>query len=188
MNCTVSFNGCCSMVHMSTMKVKPPFQHCSTIALPKTTVLSHRQKGRNTHRLCWGMRLSQYSTDGRMNRQMKMQRENEPVPDKTVDNVTWMNINNQHCVELGSVVLWQLRSNLNNEHTSICMQTQAFKWLLSTFTWISQWPVRSITRTDKKLSYMSNVTQLYTSWVLWRCWLGGRKGIWPVKNWLVGCW
>jgi len=22
--------------------------------------------------------------------------------------------------------------------------------------------------------------------VLWRCWLGGRKGIWPVKNWLVG--
>jgi len=24
--------------------------------------------------------------------------------------------------------------------------------------------------------------------VLWRCWLGSRKGIWPVKNWLVGCW
>jgi len=24
--------------------------------------------------------------------------------------------------------------------------------------------------------------------VLWRCWLGGRKGIWPVKNWVVGCW
>jgi len=23
--------------------------------------------------------------------------------------------------------------------------------------------------------------------VLWRC-LGGRKGIWPVKNWVVGCW
>ena len=22
----------------------------------------------------------------------------------------------------------------------------------------------------------------------WRCWLGGRKGIWPVKNWVVGCW
>ena len=27
----------------------------------------------------------------------------------------------------------------------------------------------------------------YTS-VLWRCWLGGRKGIRPVKNWAVGCW
>ena len=24
--------------------------------------------------------------------------------------------------------------------------------------------------------------------VLWRCWLGGRKGIRPVKNWAVGCW
>jgi len=24
--------------------------------------------------------------------------------------------------------------------------------------------------------------------VLWRCWLGGRKGIRPVKNWEVGCW
>ena len=24
-------------------------------------------------------------------------------------------------------------------------------------------------------------------WVLWRCWLGGRKGIRPVKNWVVGC-
>ena len=24
--------------------------------------------------------------------------------------------------------------------------------------------------------------------VLWRCCLGGRKGIWPVKNWEMGCW
>ena len=24
--------------------------------------------------------------------------------------------------------------------------------------------------------------------VLWRCWLGGRKGIRPVKDWVVGCW
>ena len=24
--------------------------------------------------------------------------------------------------------------------------------------------------------------------MLWRCWLGGRKGIRPVKNWVVGCW
>jgi len=24
--------------------------------------------------------------------------------------------------------------------------------------------------------------------VLWHCRLGGRKGIWPVKNWVVGCW
>ena len=24
--------------------------------------------------------------------------------------------------------------------------------------------------------------------VLWRCWLGGRKDIRPVKNWVMGCW
>ena len=24
--------------------------------------------------------------------------------------------------------------------------------------------------------------------VHWRCWLGSRKGIQPVKNWVVGCW
>jgi len=24
--------------------------------------------------------------------------------------------------------------------------------------------------------------------VLWRYWLGVRKGIQPVKNWVVGCW
>jgi len=38
-----------------------------------------------------------------------------------------------------------------------------------------------------------NITLLYL-WkavlpsVLWRCWLGGRKVIWPVKNRVVGCW
>ena len=24
--------------------------------------------------------------------------------------------------------------------------------------------------------------------VLWRCWLGGRKGIWPIKTWVMRCW
>ena len=31
-------------------------------------------------------------------------------------------------------------------------------------------------------------TQCLVPSVLWRCWLGGRKGIQPVKNWVVGCW
>jgi len=30
---------------------------------------------------------------------------------------------------------------------------------------------------------------LWIYWrVLWCCWLGGRKGIRPAKNWVVGCW
>jgi len=28
---------------------------------------------------------------------------------------------------------------------------------------------------------------LFMPSVLWRCWLGSRKGIRPVKNWVVGC-
>ena len=31
-------------------------------------------------------------------------------------------------------------------------------------------------------------TSLIVPSVLWRCWLGGRKGIWSVKNWVVRCW
>ena len=34
---------------------------------------------------------------------------------------------------------------------------------------------------------LSTLTLLMPS-VLWRCWLGGRKGIRPVKNWAVWCW
>jgi len=32
------------------------------------------------------------------------------------------------------------------------------------------------------------VLRLIVPSVHWRCWLGGRKGIQPVKNWVVGCW
>ena len=34
----------------------------------------------------------------------------------------------------------------------------------------------------------ARVKSTETPSVLWRCWLGGRKGILPVKNWVVGCW
>ena len=32
------------------------------------------------------------------------------------------------------------------------------------------------------------VDEVFAPSVLWRCWLGGRKGIRPVKNWVVRCW
>ena len=38
------------------------------------------------------------------------------------------------------------------------------------------------TREDSLSIYFSQTS------VLWRCWLGGRKGIRPVKNWVVRCW
>jgi len=29
---------------------------------------------------------------------------------------------------------------------------------------------------------------IYLAFSLWCCWLGNRKGIRPVKTWVVGCW
>ena len=40
---------------------------------------------------------------------------------------------------------------------------------------------------NSSLDNVYKVTVLLPS-VLWCCWLGSRKGIWPVKNWVVGCW
>ena len=37
------------------------------------------------------------------------------------------------------------------------------------------------------LSLLSSISLLLPS-VLWHCWLGGRKGIRPVENWVVRCW
>ena len=36
--------------------------------------------------------------------------------------------------------------------------------------------------------YTVEITHYTEPSMIWHCWLGGRKGIWPVKNWLVGCW
>ena len=35
---------------------------------------------------------------------------------------------------------------------------------------------------------MSWLCRIAVPSVLWHCWLGSRKGIRPVKNWVVGCW
>jgi len=41
-------------------------------------------------------------------------------------------------------------------------------------------------RENSKVVYFSCAVVKFLPWVLWRCWLGGRKGIRPVKNWVVG--
>ena len=66
----------------------------------------------------------------------------------------------------------------------------------------SQTHLGTCSAADGEMSAQNSTThfQLATSWlcrsyafsamssVLWRCWLGGRKGIRPVKNWVMGCW
>jgi len=34
----------------------------------------------------------------------------------------------------------------------------------------------------------SNAVQKAQPSVLWHCWLGVRKSIWPVKSWVMGYW
>ena len=46
---------------------------------------------------------------------------------------------------------------------------------------------------NRCVQFTAHTRYIWTYWwhmpsVLWRCWLGGRKGIRPVKNWVVGCW
>ena len=52
-------------------------------------------------------------------------------------------------------------------------------WYLEPIKPISQIAYRSLHLFPQNYQWLS---------VLWRCWFGGRKGIWPVKIWVVGCW
>ena len=57
-------------------------------------------------------------------------------------------------------------------------------WLISSALVWPSWP--SVSRTY--YLFDSAFFHLTLPSVLWRCWLGGRKGIRPVKNWAVECW
>ena len=75
-------------------------------------------------------------------------------------------------------------------------------WNTSSTPWYS--PVLtgcSVSSCDRTGPSMITAASILTGWksflsskesalpsVLWHCWLGGRKGIRPVKNWAVGCW
>jgi len=45
-----------------------------------------------------------------------------------------------------------------------------------------------ITDNAGKRKFISDWNRSVEPSVLWRCWLGGRKGNRPVKNWVVRCW
>jgi len=72
---------------------------------------------------------------------------------------------------------------------------------------VQQWCIH-LSLTIKKLGYCSlqhqdetvtRICSLFSNWIchpigptcsfsVFHCWLAGRKGILPVKNWVVGCW
>ena len=56
--------------------------------------------------------------------------------------------------------------------------------------WCTSWCLRRVLHLQQpsKFCFIVNFIITILPSVLWRCWLGGRKGIRPVKNWVVGCW
>ena len=55
-------------------------------------------------------------------------------------------------------------------------------------------PSSSSSNTAKPILSLYSKLNITSLWhvkvpsVLWRCWLGGRRGIRPVKNWAMRCW
>ena len=68
--------------------------------------------------------------------------------------------------------------------TKKIISKQQFVWYL----WnLACWCIL-VPRTWHKVKFSISDNLTCRPSVLWRCWLGGRKGIRPVKNWVVGCW
>jgi len=76
-------------------------------------------------------------------------------------------------------------------YENVCMITSLPRKRISA---ISQWKtfLRVLPTRWRRKPASIEITSLspyvYVPSVLWRCWLGGRKGIRPVKNRVVGCW
>ena len=64
----------------------------------------------------------------------------------------------------------------------------SFKQPLAKWNWTSQFHLDLFLHLSRASQYQKGNTNLVWPSVLWRCWLGGRKGIQPVKNWVVRCW
>ena len=65
--------------------------------------------------------------------------------------------------------------------------TQPQTWMIKhTTLWFKQ--EAQLSQSDRTMRLVSSNLANYHATVLWRCWLGGRKGIRPVKNRVVGYW
>ena len=66
----------------------------------------------------------------------------------------------------------------------VCVCVSVLQVLCTRLNWFIIW----FLSTCKYIPLIVRISTYYLPSVPWRCWLGGRKGIWPVKNWVVGCW
>jgi len=76
-------------------------------------------------------------------------------------------------------MFWQLST------LGLSYDCNIFKWLI-----VDKWPLSTADHTPYCLvaDFMFTFCISVLPSVLWCCWLGSRKGIRPVKTWVVGCW
>jgi len=112
------------------------------------------------------------------------------------------------CRDFSSCIFWIFKINFNSSgysffasccsYTTEKTHTLKQKQYLGTVLWGPKGCVPALRclavnaklqrKVGPHLKYFLTITKLVVPSVLWRCWLGGRKGIRPVKNWVVGCW
>jgi len=87
------------------------------------------------------------------------------------------------CQDWRSLIVCQPSSNAYVEHIFHLALSYGWLFIFRFDIWIK----RSEPLSNLMVKYWKVHRDCETS-VLWHCWLGGRKGIWPVKNCVVGCW
>jgi len=60
------------------------------------------------------------------------------------------------------------------------------RWLSIIDEWVLIWFLAT-SCCENVINFSLHSQNRWVPSLLWRCWLGGRKGIQPVKNWVVGC-
>ena len=83
--------------------------------------------------------------------------------------------------------LLHLQNNLLNETWEIIVFDRHKLCLYQSSLSIKDWLTKILYGIRPNNYYVVYVSVDLPS-VLRCCWLGGRKGFWPVKNWVVGCW
>ena len=108
-----------------------------------------------------------------------------PIPVSHEWDILWYRADDAHC--------WVMCIIVREREWFTLLSDEVLLWLsvwnkVQTVCIWSSW-CHCIPITPSSLaSFKSRMVFIFEFRYLWHCWLGGRKGIWPVKNWAVGCW
>ena len=99
------------------------------------------------------------------------------------------------------IILWIFRTDTYNflishppifgcKNLSSCSWEHCIQYIAEMAYWNFWDTVSTFYRQGRQKHLTANFFTIFCTVpsVLWHCWLGGRKGIRPVKNWVVECW